>query len=278
MQRFLAIVFLAGATVLSIVGAQQEPVFTDFDPGNFDRSTVIDNEWLPLPPGRQLILEGATTEDGERIPRRIEFTVTDLTKVIEGVPTVVAWILDFSDGELVEAELAFYAQDNDGNVWFLGEYPEEYEDGEFVDAPAWISGLEDARAGIKMWAVPQPETPSYPQGWGPAVGWNDRGQVYQTDQETCVPVECYQDVLVIDEFNVDEPGAFQLKYYAPGVGNVRVGWRGEDAEQEELELIEFLQLDSDALADVRAEALALEERAYENSPDVYGHTPQVTVQ
>lgn len=274
-RQFLASVLLMGMIVLSIASAQDDPVFAEFDPGNFDRSTVVDNEWLPLPPGRQLVLDGATTEDGERIPRRIEFTVTDLTKVIEGVNTVVVWILDFSDDELVEAELAFYAQDNDGNVWFLGEYPEEYEDGEFVDAPTWISGLEGARAGIKMWSSPQEGTPSYPQGWGPAVDWNDRGQVNQVGQETCVSVDCYQGVLVIDEFNEDEPGAFQLKYYAAGVGNVRVGWRGEDAEQEELELVDLVQLDADALAEVRAEALALEARAYENSPEVYSQTEPV---
>jgi hypothetical protein len=96
--------------------------------------------------------------------------------------------------------------------------------------------------------------------------------VDQTDQETCVAVDCYQNVLVIAESSLGETGAFQLKYYAPGVGNVRTGWRGEDATQEELELVEFVQLDPDALAEVRQEALDLEAHAYEVSPDVYGQT------
>jgi hypothetical protein len=56
------------------------------------------------------------------------------------------------------------------------------------------------------------------------------------------------------------------------VGNVRVGWKGEDATQEELELVEFTQLDADALEAIRTEALALDEHAYEVSPDVYGDT------
>jgi hypothetical protein len=249
-----------------------EPEFEDFDPNNFDNSTNINNEWLPLQPGTQWILEGVSIEAGESIPHRIEFTVTDLTKEIEGVRTVVAWIVDYSDGEVVEKELAFYAQDNDGNVWYLGEYPEEYEDGEFVAAPTWIAGLEDARAGIKMYAEPQVGTPSYFQGWGPAVEWTDYGQVDQVGQETCVPVDCYQNVLVIAESSLEELAVFQLKYYARGVGDVRVGWRGEAAAQEELELVELVQLSPEALAEVRAEALALEEHAYEISQDVYAHT------
>lgn len=242
------------------------------DPDNFDDPTDIDNQWLPLQPGNQWILEGATVEDGEEIPRRIEFTVTDLTKVIDGISTVVAWIEDYADDELVEAELAFYAQDNDGSIWYLGEYPEEYEEGEFVDAPVWITGVEGAKAGIQMQAEPRLGTSSYSQGWAPAVEWTDRGQVYQMGQETCVPFDCYEDVLVIEEFNREEPEAFQLKYYARGAGNVRVGWRGEDPTQETLELVAFVQLDPEALAEVRAAALALEKHAYEVSEDVYGTT------
>jgi hypothetical protein len=249
-----------------------EPVFENLDPGNFDRSTTIDNEWLPLPPGRQWIFEGTTTEDNETFDHRIEFTVTDLTKEIAGVRTVVALIADISDGEIVEKEIAFYAQDNDGNVWYLGEYPEEYEGGEFVAAPTWIAGLEDARAGIKMRAEPQLGTLSYFQGWGPAVEWTDFGKIDQLGQETCVPVDCYADVLVIAESSLDERDAFQLKYYARGVGEVRVGWRGDDATHEELELVEYVQLDPEALAEIRAEALALEQHAYQISPDVYAHT------
>jgi hypothetical protein len=244
----------------------------ELDPDNFEDPTHIDNEWLPLQPGNRWILEGVTVEDEEEIPHRIEFTVTDLTKVIDGLSTVVAWIEDYADGELIEAELAFYAQDNDGNVWYLGEFPAEYEDGEFVDAPAWIAGVEDAQAGIQMPAEPQVDTPSYSMGWAPAVEWTDRAQVYQMDQQTCVPFDCYEDVLVMDEFNQEEPGAFQLKYYARGVGPVQVGWRGEDPTQEKLELVEFVQLDADALAEARAAALALEEQAYEVSEDVYGTT------
>ena len=252
----------------------EEPVkvFEDFDPTTFDDPTNIDNDWLPLLPGTQWIFEGFTIEDaGEEIPHRIEFTVTDLTKEIDGIETVVVFVVDISDDQIVEAEIAFYAQDNDGNVWYFGEYPEEYEDGELVDAPAWLHGQEDALAGIKMMADPQVGTPPYFQGWGPAVEWTDYGQVDEVDQETCVEFDCFDGVLIIAESSLDED-AYQLKYYAVNVGNIQVGWRGADATQEELELVELSQLDPDQLEEISALALELETRAYENAASVFGST------
>jgi len=249
-----------------------EEQLLELDHNNFDDSTAIDNQWLPMRPGTQWVFEGTTNEDGELIPHRLVFTVTDLTKEIDGVSTLVAYIEDYSSDELVEAEIAFYAQDNDGNVWYLGEYPEEYEDGELVHAPAWIAGIDGSKAGIKMKAEPRLGAPSYPQGWAPSVEWTDRGQVYKMAQNTCVPVNCYADVLVIDEFSQEEPGAFQQKYYARGVGTIQVGWRGEETQQEELALVDVVHLDPQALAQAREAALALEQRAYDVDQDVYGQT------
>ena len=248
--------------------------FEDFNPKNFDRSTHIDNEWFPLKPGTRFVYEGFTIEEGKRVPHRVVFSVTDLTKVIGGVRAVIAHEQDYSAEKLVEAEIVFFAQDNDGTVWQLGQYPEEYENGKLVGAPAWIHGIQDARAGIIMKAEPRPGTPSYSQGWGPAVNWMDRGMVYQVGQKTCVPLKCYEDVLVIDETTEQEPGAHQHKYHARGVGVVRVGWGGEgEKTKETLELVKVVQLGPQALAAVRAEALKLETRAYKISKNVYVHTP-----
>ena len=250
-----------------------EPKVEDFDPSKFDRSTQIDNEWMPLKPGTRFVYAGIAIDNGKPVPRRLVVTVTDLTKVIGGVRTVVSWDVDYNAGELVEAELAFYAQDRDGNVWLMGEYPEEYEKGKLVTAPAWLHGLEEARAGIAMQAKPQLGTPSYSQGWGPAVNWTDRGQVDQMGKATCVPAGCYQDVLVIAETSKAETNAHQLKYWARGVGNVRVGWRGKgEKTKESLELVDSMQLGPEALAEVRAKALELEKHAYEMSKNVYSHT------
>jgi hypothetical protein len=237
----------------------------DFDPTNFDNSTTVDNKWFPLVPGAHSVFEGSAIDDGQRISRRVVSTVTDLTKVINGVDTIVVLERDYSEGEEVEAELAFFAQDDYGNVWHMGEYPEEYEDGEFDKAPGWLAGSKGATAGIAMRAEPRLGTPSYAQGYAPPpINWVDRGRVYKVGQKTCVPVDCYDEVLVIEEFEKNKPGAYQLKYYAPGVGDIRVGWRGpEEEEKEGLELVKDVRLSPQGMANARAKALELEKHAYE---------------
>ena len=250
-----------------------ETLTETFPSGSFSDPTTVDNRWFPLVPGTRLTFDGASNDEGERIPHRVVLTVTDMTKVIGGVRTVVGYELDYSDGDLVEAELAFWAQDDEGTVWHLGQYPEEYEDGEIDATPAWIAGFADAAAGISMKAEPAFGPLSYSQGWGPAVNWNDRARVFDMGTTTCVPVGCYEDVLVIDEFNVDEPDAHQLKYYAPGVGNVRVGWAGaNEKDQEELGLVAIERLDREELTALRAIVIEMEARAFELSKDLYGKT------
>ena len=163
----------------------------DFDPNKFDDPTNIDNPWFPLKPGMRYVYEGVTEEGGQNLDHLLIINVSDLTKVIADVRTIVVWDQDFSDGELAETELSFFAQDNDGNVWRFGEYPEVYEDGELVEVPAWITGFKGARAGMIMQADPKLGTASYSQGWGPAVGFTDRGQVDQVGQRTCVIVDVF---------------------------------------------------------------------------------------
>ena len=252
----------------------EDPEFAlpDISLASFDDPTNINNKYFPMTPGIHYVYEGFTEEGGGQIPHSIVFTVTDLTKEILGIRTVMAYILDYSDGQLVEAEVAFYAQDNDGNVWFMGEHPEVYEDGKMVEAPTWLPGFKGAQAGIVMKANPQLGLPSYAQGWGPAVNWTDRGRVVGLGEQTCVPIDCYEGVLVTEEFSQSEPDAFQVKYYAPGIGNVRVGWRGEDATREELELVEYTQLSPEKLSEIQKAALALEAHAYKISKEVYALT------
>ncbi len=256
-------------------GAPERPISAkDFDRKNFDRSTKVDNEWFPLPAGKRLVFEGSTREEGKRVRHRVVFTVTDLTKVIDGVRTVMIWELDYTEGALVEGELAFFAQDNDGNVWHLGQYPEEYEGEKFVAAPAWLAGLKGAKPGVVMQAEPRLGTPSYSQGFAPPpINWVDHAKIYKLGARTCVPVRCYTDVLVTREFETGKPEAYQVKYYARGVGNVRVGWAGSrDKDREVLALVKFVHLDPIALRRVRAQVLKIEKRAYRISKDVYRHT------
>jgi hypothetical protein len=270
----IRVVFILILMIL-VIGCTSVPtdeVFDNYDPNNFKNSTNIDNQWLPLKPGTQWVFEGYTLENNEQVPHRVVITVTDLIKVIDGVRSVVTWDLDYSGDQLVEAELAFFAQDNDGTVWRMGEYPEEYEDGKFIEAPTWIHGIDDALAGIAMYANPELNTPDYPQGWAPDVDWTDRGNVDQVGQQLCVPFNCYENVLVIAESSKSEPDAFQLKYYTPEVGNISVDWKGKDQTQEKMELTNLVQLDSIAMEEARVNALMLETHAYEVSEDVYANT------
>ena len=108
-----------------------------------------------------------------------------------------------------------------------------------------------------MLAEPRPGTPSYLQGFAPAIEFADRARVYRTRLKTCVPVDCYGNVLLTDEWNPAEPGAHQRKYYASGVGNIRIGSAGKDAERETLVLTKLRRLSPPAMAFVRREALKL---------------------
>ncbi len=251
---------------------------TDFKRAKFDNPTRIDNKWLPLKPGRQYIYQGSAIPEGSktRVARRVVSTVTDVSKWVGGVRTLVIWERDYTAGKLGESEIAFFAEDNAGNVWLVGEYPEEYENGKFVGAPTWISGKKGARAGIAMLANPQKGVPSYSQGYAPPpVDFKDRARVYKTGQKTCVPVKCYKDVLVTEEFEQGVAGVFHLKYYAPKVGLVRVGWRGaKEVEKETLKLVKHQQLSGAALANARKQALKLDRNAYKRSAAVYGSTPK----
>jgi len=237
-----------------------------FDKGNFPRYPYIDNAWLPLKPGTRNVLEGRADRGGGPLPHRVVFTVTDLVKVIDGVPNVVVYDTDIQDGEIAEAELAFFAQDRDGNVWNLGEYPEEYDGGEFTGAPStWFSGIGDAHGGIHMMANPQKGTGWYLQGSVPSIEFLDCARVFATDAAACVPVKCFNPVLVTDETSPLDPGSgIQKKFHARGVGIVQVGAIGGQ-EGETLQLVESRTLTARELRTTRAAALALERHAFETN-------------
>jgi hypothetical protein len=91
----------------------------DFERAKFTKSsTHIDNKYSPLKPGTKLIYKGSAIPEDEktRVKRRVVTTVTDLSKWIDGVRTLVIWERDYSAGKLGESEIAFFAQDKAGNV------------------------------------------------------------------------------------------------------------------------------------------------------------------
>jgi hypothetical protein len=244
----------------------------------FGSSPSVSNPYLPLVPGTQIILDGFVVgADGSHIPHRIESTVTDLTKVVDGVRGIAVLERDFQGTPLVlqESELFFQAQDTTGREWLLGEYPEEYTAGQLTGAPAtWISGVGGDTAGIAMLANPQVGDPTYLQGHAPNVGFHDCATVFQTGvSHVCVPVGCFDGVLVTDEFSPkDRPGGHQRKFYAPGVGNIEVTAVG-GVDPETVSATRTGSLCASDFATYRQLALQQDARGYVQSPKVYGTTP-----
>ncbi len=241
----------------------------DIDPRDFSNSTNIDNKWWPMKPGTEKIYKGHTIEDGEEIPHAVIWTVTDLTKLIYGIRVVVIWERDIKDGRLEESELTFFAQDDKGNIWHLGQHREIFDEIELLGFRTWIVGhQEGTKAGIMMKADPEEGWESYSQGYAPPpFNWTDRAQTHKIGEKVKTSYGSFEDVLVVAESSDEEPGAFQLKYYAPGVGVISVGYLGEDPNKETLELVETKMLSPQEMAEARSEALKIEERAY-----IYGTT------
>jgi hypothetical protein len=245
------------------------------DPENFPAAPQINNPWFPLIPGTQYVYRGQSDRDGTGLrPARVVFIVTDATKVVDGVRSRVIWDRDYFDGAFVENEAHLFASDFDGNVWSLGEHPEELENGEFAAATTtWLSGIEEAQGGIHVPANPQVGAPPYVQGIAPAVGFFNAAQVTAMGLRTCVPFSCFRNVLLTNEFSPDEPGnGGAQKYYAQGIGNIRVEPAGSP-EMESLKLTSFGPLGKSARAKANAEVLKLDEHAYEVVPDVWGESP-----
>lgn len=246
---------------------------TRFERDDFPRRPKVTNPWNPLVPGTQLIMEGHANRGGGLLPHRTILTVTDLTKVIDGVRAVVLLDEDYNQGRLSEAELAFHAEDDDGNVWNLGEYPEIYAGGRFMGAPdTWIAGVAGATPGVMMRAHPRLETSSYRQGRAPGIEFYDCASVIRTGQRACLPSRCYDRVLITDEWSpLDPESGHQRKYYAPGIGNIKIA-AVADPEGETLVLASVAHIGAAALTVARAKALSMDRRAYRVSA-VYRRTP-----
>jgi hypothetical protein len=271
---------MAAAGVLSLqacgqASAQQPRASGTAGTGRFPHPTVVSNRMFPLVPGTRFSYRGTVVEGGSTTPHTVVFTVTDLTKVIAGARTVVALDQDFLQGELQEQELAFFAQDAAGNVWNFGEYPEEYENGRLTGAPdTWITGTAGAHGGRHMLARPVVGM-QYTEGRVPAIEFYDLSRIVSTSQVTCLPSGCLRHVLKVDEWSPNDPvSGHQIKYYAPGVGLVRVGARGGDS-REYLRLAAVSHLGQTAMAPVRVAALKMDRRAYHISK-VYRVTPPAT--
>src|SRR5256886_15271861 len=193
-------------------GSPYEPVL---DPANF--TTTIDNPYFPLPVGRTLVYRGV--KDGQTQEDRV--TVTDATKTVaEGITARVVTDVATHDGALLEKTSDWYAQDNQGNVWYLGEDTAHYlANGKVDTSGSWEAGLHDAEAGIVMEANPQiPD--AYRQEFLTGQA-EDTAWVVARAGSASVPYGTLKNVLETLEATRLEPGAYDQKIYAPGIGIVR---------------------------------------------------------
>jgi hypothetical protein len=113
---------------------------------------VIDNPYYPLPVGRSLVYRGVS--DGERQVDRVR--VTDRTKTILGITATVVHDVVFTEGRKEEVTFDWYVQDDEGNVWYLGEDTKVLLGHGRVDrSGSWEAGVDGAKPGIIMPADPE---------------------------------------------------------------------------------------------------------------------------
>lgn len=192
------------------------PVLADYAAASFVEG--IDNPYFPFAPGRTWSYEGIEGDEVERI----EVVVTGDTRLVDGITAMVVRDTVTLDGELVEDTYDWYAQDTEGNVWYLGEDSKEYENGEVVStAGSWETGVDGALPGIIMYADPGAHrNEPYRQEFYPGEA-EDVGEIVEVGATLTVRDTTYSDVVVVREWNLLEPGVFENKYFAPGVGVVR---------------------------------------------------------
>jgi hypothetical protein len=216
-----------------------------------------------MAPGIQATMKGYVTVGSRRLPHVRVTTVTDVTKVVNGVRAVLVLDQDFDGGQLSEQAVDYLAEDEGGNVWYVGSYTEAYEGGQFLNASdAWLAGIDGAISGLYMPAAPERGTPPFDQTSIPG-GEQSTAQVVKVGERTCVPFKCYTDVVVIQEQSAEN------KYWAPGVGGILTEPLSGTPQETE-ELVNITQLSANALAELSAEALKLDRHAAVYASSVFG--------
>jgi len=248
-----------------------QPTAEQFSRARFSHPLVIDNRWTPLIPGTEFVLDGVVREGRKVLKHRIVSLVTDMKKVVDGIPTVVVLERDFSQGRLQESELFFAAQDDDKNVWLFGEYPEVWSNGHFKGAPeAFIAPTFGTQPGIFMYQSPRVGQ-IFSQAYAPHVRFYDRARILRKNLKMCTPTRCYEHVMEIDEYAPLNPGdGHQRKFYAQGFGTIFAKPAGEP-NPETVTLRRVRHLGRAALRTERARVLKQEARAYKIS-DAYRQT------
>jgi hypothetical protein len=210
------VLVLAAAALLGVAaqaaGRNQSEV-------SFTHPRDIDNRYDPLAENDRCVLRGK--EDGARV--RIVRTLLDRTKTfrVNGDTVRAAVIEDreFEDGEIAERTLDYFAQDDRGTVWYLGEDVDSYENGKVVGhGGAWLYGKDTDKMGVEMPAHPRVGT-RWRHERVPGVTHESDRAVAILDKAT-VRGKTYRDVLKVREHTRPDDEV-EFKLYAPGVGNIQ---------------------------------------------------------
>ena len=280
---FVAAAVMSVATACTPSGADSsgppdadEGTTVEFDPANFVDPTLDTNPFHPLRPGLQWV-RGGTTEVGSRVvPLEVISTMTDVIRIIDGVPAIAMLDQSTDSGEISQQGIDYLALDKDGNVWIMGAYAEDYEGGQYTNSDTPYLGDGGGEGGLGRIGILSPSTVTMDTPrWFIASAPDEKGSVGQpvsVGTTTCVPFGCYDDVRVVQEGNVGAPDN-ENKYYAPGVGVVNNIPLDASLHQDTFVLLNFVELSAAGLAEASQTALDLEAHARITNPDVYGSVP-----
>jgi hypothetical protein len=230
--------------------------YKKFDPKDFGDPIGGQNSWYPLVPGTQTLRDGSINRGSRKLHHQLRVTVTDVTKMVNGVKTVAVLDQDIDAGQVGEASLDYLAQDKFGNVWYLGSYTEIYQGGQFVNAvDAWLAPKRGARPGVWMMADPK-------QGMKYVEAHNSRetirAEVSKVGEKKCVDYDCFKSLVILEDGS-------EFKYFGPGVGHIATEPNYSGGEQEKEELVNVVKLTRKGLAEFSAEALRLDKHARKES-------------
>jgi hypothetical protein len=183
------------------------------EPGSF--VPTVTNPYFALIPGTSWAYESSDGTETSTVE------VLSETRLIQGITATIVHDQVFADGELIEDTFDWYAQDTEGNVWYLGEDSREIENGEVVSTEgSWETGVNGAQPGIIMWADPGDHLDEeYRQEFAPGEA-EDVAKVVAVGESVTVPGGSFESCIKTEDRNPLEPGSTENKFYCPNVGLV----------------------------------------------------------
>lgn len=227
MRFATTMLILAGAIALLASPLAAAPILPDFGAATFTNPTRIDNSFYPLAPGTIFTYRGEKEEDGEIVVETVREHVLWSPVTIAGVLSRVVRAQAWEGDLLVEDTFDWYAQDDAGSVWYMGEWSTAYEyddDGNLVGTDndgSWEAGVNGALAG---WIMPDTNSVglAYYQEFAPADDALDEAEVVGLGETVTIGYGTYSGVLRNLETTVLEPDFLEHKLYAPGVGLILI--------------------------------------------------------